>query len=329
MKKNDLEYSIGQEYATLPDEYLQGAGNKTVYSKSKKATWKKMMYMVAAFSVAAYTAITPYAANTPFSPQADSPLPETEASGQPQEKDEGQSGEQTTETPEEQTIEANGEQTEEEQTGNVEVPTLPYYPVEDITSFYTVYNDTVDPDNNWNNKILEEGIIFESLLLQGMDYALPAYEPEDGYVFMGWVILYEEGNVGMAGDSLTADNICYVKPENGNRNIEVHAAWRHDGIGECPYLLTLDANGGTIENESSVTYDATGPMVSESYVYLCAYPIPVREGYTFAGWYAEPDCSGKPVTKFIGLDFYAKNGDEYDWHTINPKTLYAGWRKDF
>ena len=49
MKKNDLEYSTGQEYTTLPDEYLQGSGNKTVYSKSKKATWKKMIYTVAAF----------------------------------------------------------------------------------------------------------------------------------------------------------------------------------------------------------------------------------------------------------------------------------------
>lgn len=60
---------------------------------------------------------------------------------------------------------------------------------------------------------------------------------------------------------------------------------RFFNAGNWPNLLTLDANGGTIENENTMTYDAATPMGSGGYVYLCAYPIPVREGYTFTGDY--------------------------------------------
>lgn len=42
MKNNDLEYSVGQEYTPLPDEYLQKTDNATEYKgKGKKAAWKK------------------------------------------------------------------------------------------------------------------------------------------------------------------------------------------------------------------------------------------------------------------------------------------------
>ncbi|MGN0504974.1 MAG: InlB B-repeat-containing protein [Lachnospiraceae bacterium] len=279
--KHDEEYNIGKEFEALPDEYLQGGGNKEdSLTNQRKQTWKKMMYFTAVLAIIAYMA----AGTTSFDTT-------------------GFSG--------------TGKQTQ-----------LPVYPVEDGTSYYVVYNDTCDPDNGWSNRILDSGFLFESQLLQGINYELPEYEPAEGYVFLGWVLFYGDGNMGMAGDALTASNICYIKPENGSRSIEVHAAWRHDGIGKWASLLTLDANGGIIESGSTVTYDASGPMASGSNVYLCAYPVPVRKGYTFAGWYTEPDCSGKPIKMLSGLDFYQKNGDGYDWSTMNPITLYAGWEKN-
>lgn len=61
MKKNDLEYNLGEEFAALPDEYLQGAGNQPVSVKKRKASWKRMLYMAAAFTVITYEAIAPYA----------------------------------------------------------------------------------------------------------------------------------------------------------------------------------------------------------------------------------------------------------------------------
>ena len=44
-------------------------------------------------------------------------------------------------------------------------------------------------------------------------------------------------------------------------------------------------------------------------------PIPVREGYTFTGWYAEPECLNK-----IELNGYAKTDEEIVY-------LYAGWEE--
>lgn len=307
--KNDMEYNKGQEFPPLPDEYLQGGGNKTAENGKKRSVWKQMMYMTATLAVMAYTAVGAYASEIPVLLQTDKNPPVSDEK------------ENTTDKPV-----SNGqiEQTE----NNITLESLPFYPVEDLTSYYVVYNDTCDVNNNWNNLILEEGFLFESLLLQGMEQALPEHEPADGYTFLGWVMHYADRNYGMAGDTLNTSNVCHVKPENGSRSIEVHAAWRHNGIGEYPYLLRLDANGGKIEGETSVTYDAQGPMISGSTVYLCAYPIPEREGYVFAGWYNDPDCSGNPVKTMIGMDFYEKNGDEYDFSKLKQITLYAGWVKN-
>lgn len=166
-----------------------------------------------------------------------------------------------------------------------------------------------------------------------MNYPLPEPEPVDGYRFLGWVLYYDttlkpDPSMGMAGAALDSGNICYVKPADGSRNIEVHAAWQRDGESNWPSLLTLDANGGTIENESVMTYDAATPMGSGGYVYLCAYPVPVREGYTFTGWYTTPDGTGQKETRLLGLEFYEKNGDEYDFSSMKEITLYAGWAKN-
>lgn len=329
--KNDMEYSAVQEYMPLPDEYLQGGGNALTEKKGGKTVWKKMMYMTAALAVTAYTAVGAFASSdTPVPPQTDNPPFVTEKPDNPQEPDKPEN------QPEDQQPEKTENQPEDQQPTDQKQPveTLTYYPAEDVTSFLTVYNDSFDPEI-FDYRILMQSFVFESLLLQGDEYSMPAYEPVDGYIFMGWVVYYDKAVssgplLGMLGDALTQDNICYIKPEAGSgssRDIEVHAAWRYDGISEYPYLLVLDANGGTIENESSMTYDAKGPLESGSYAYLCAYPTPVREGYTFTGWYTEAD-GGDRTTRLFGMDFYEKNGDEYDWHHTKTITLYAGWVKD-
>lgn len=307
MKKN-IEYNTGQEFEALPDEYLQGGGSVTPEEKGRKTVWKKRMYLAATLAVMAYTAVGTYVSDMSVLPQTDK---QSLTAKEPDYREE-----------------------QEKQTQNTELTTLPYYPIEDATSFLTVYNDSFDPET-FDNRILMQNFVFESLLLQGYDYSMPAYEPEDGYLFMGWVVYYDKSAasgplMGMLGDALTKDNTCYVKPEDGtgsSRDIEIHAAWRYNGISEYPYLLVLDANGGTIENGESATYDAKGPMGSGAYVYLCAYPIPVREGYTFTGWYTEAN-DGDRKTRLFGMDFYEKNGDDYDWSHPKTITLYAGWVKD-
>lgn len=330
--KKDMEYNTGQEFEPLPDEYLQGGGNASTESRSSKSTRKKMLYMVVACSVIGYTAIASYASDMSDLPQTDNPpltVEEPENREEPGNRTQEQQPEEQQPTGQEQSSEYREEQSE-----NAEPGALPYYPVEDATSFLTVYNDSYDPET-YDNRILMQDFVFESLLLQGNDYSMPAYEPADGYLFMGWVVYYDKSAasgplIGMLGDALTIDNICYIKPEEGigsSRDIEIHGAWRYDGISEYPYLLVLDANGGTIENESSLTYDAKAPMGSGAYIYLCAYPTPVREGYTFTGWYTEAN-RGDRKTRLFGMDFYEKSGDDYDWSHPKTITLYAGWAKN-
>lgn len=311
--KKDLEYNMGQEFELPPDEYLQGGGNEVPEGRKRKAVWKKMIYMVASFSVVAYVAVSSSDSMIPAHIGTDNKVTDKEPQGISDKQD-------AAEVPETEAPDGQKE--------NASLPSLKIYPIEDGTSFYVVNNETYDMNSETGYRILGQGFIFESLLLQGMDYQLPKHEPSEGYEFLGWVIYYDGGNYGMAGNALTAENVCYVKPENGSRSIEVHAAWRRDGIGQHPYLLTLDANGGTIEGESTATYDAAGPMESGTNIYLCAYPVPEREGYTFAGWYANPDSSGKQTNKLFGLDFYEKNGDAYNWSKTIPITLYAGWVKN-
>lgn len=321
MKNNDLEYSMSQEYIPLPDEYLQKTENVTEYKeKEKKASWKKMMFMTIAFATIISASFTQKA------------VPSEESGGL---KNEADINTALTETSD------NKQQTQTDDTskytGVAELPTLPVYPVEDSTSFLTVYNDSFNTDIG-ENKVLMQNFVFDSTISSGMDVAMPEYEPQEGFIFMGWVVYYnkdfESGPaIGMLNNALTLYDFCYIKPdENGSRNIEVHAAWRHDGIGEWPNLLTLDANGGTIENETVVTYDANGPMYSASCAYLCAYPIPERDGYTFAGWYADPDCSGKQITMLQAASFFEtatnEDGRVYvDFEKRKPVTLYAGWVK--
>ncbi|MGN0513274.1 MAG: InlB B-repeat-containing protein [Lachnospiraceae bacterium] len=313
--KKDMEYNIGREYTQLPDEYLQGGGSNVTEVKTGKAPWKKMMYMAAAFLIMTYAAVFTYTSDAADVPVSGNPMLIVKSYERILEKLLNK------ETPSEN----------KGQTEVIEEPTIPTYPLEHGTCSYVIYNDTIDINNNFNNRILGKGVLSEEEIAGGLEYVLPEHEPEDGFIFMGWVIYHDKSvkppSMGMAGNSLSSSNICYVKPENNERSIEVHAAWRYDGMSEWPYLLTLDANGGTIENETAVSYDAKGPMYSDCYVYLCAYPEPVREGYTFTGWYTSPDTSEGLTTRIHGLEFYAKNGNEYDWSTMNPITLYAGWKK--
>ena len=318
MKNNDLEYNMSNEYTPLPDEYLQGGGNVVIKNaKSKKKSLRKMLYMVTAFSFMSYSIIT-------------SDILDTSASF-------GNNGQSHTS---ENLVKPSDTPVKPSDTSdNVQIQKLPVYPIEDYTSFLTVYNDSYDIENNLENTVLANSIIFDRNIAEGYDYSMPDYKPQENFIFMGWVVYYDTDyetgpRVGMLGDALTLADMCYIKPESdGSRSIQIHAAWRYDGTSNMPFILTLDANGGSIENKTSVTYDAVGPLWSGANVYLCAYPVPVREGYTFAGWYDTPDLSQKPVSVLQSPVFFnEKVGEDgsvrIDWSSPKPLTLYAGWVKN-
>ena len=205
----------------------------------------------------------------------------------------------------------------------------PLYPIEEGTLYLTIYNDSVDPENNFENKILAQETIPLTSFQEGFVYEMPNAQKEDGFIFMDWVIYSGNKNPSfLVEDGLDEQEISLIKPdENGDRKIDIHAAWRYDGTSTWPLMLTLEANTGFIENQSSIIYDAVGPLFSGSTIYLCAYPIPIRNGYDFLGWYDTPELSGESIKTLNAISFCDETDEGVDWSAKHPVTLYAKWQK--
>ena len=122
---------------------------------------------------------------------------------------------------------------------------------------------------------------------------LPIAERE-GYSFIGWYTGSEGGEQYLASTIFKA-----------TEDITVYAKWKRT---EEAVLLNVgfDANGGEVELHSKeIVYD-------EMYGEL---PIPVREGYTFAGWYTEVE-EGEQIK----ADSIVGNSEDH--------MLYAQWKAE-
>ena len=64
--------------------------------------------------------------------------------------------------------------------------------------------------------------------------------------------------------------------------------------------FTLDANGGTISDAESGTYDFD--VAGTSYCIALADYTPEREGYKFTGWNTSADGSGKNISMIYYSD---------------------------
>ena len=228
------------------------------------------------------------------------------------------------------------------------------YPLTDGQIVITVYNDTMTFDvpspvenEGWLTLLAVDSFSAEEFT----EYALPEPIAPAGYDFLGWVIhvnnpfdLGSEENLFQiyegdppvdiltapdrcafpVGNTLTRENLARVPPdENGDRFVNVHAAWVRRDPGEP--LLFLDDGMGSV-----TSYGMDVPMASEGYLYLCRYPVPEREDWVFTGWY---DADGNRVDLLVCyFSFtpmqYNEAGDflGYDWSRSQPVYLYAGWR---
>lgn len=98
------------------------------------------------------------------------------------------------------------------------------------------------------------------------------------------------------------------------------------------YVLTLDANGGTIEGQKSQKYDYLGGADSGTEMKIFQY-VPERRGYIFKGW----DGSGESL-KYMYWGSWRNSNDESsqfdkdglseDGNVFTNITLYATWEKD-
>ena len=125
--------------------------------------------------------------------------------------------------------------------------------------------------------------------IHGTDVVLSSQIPnKQGYTFLGW------SGSPTGSVEFQAGAVCTY-----NYNLTLYAVWQAN-----TYTVYFNANGGSIST------------VSRSVAYMSQYgdlPVPVREGYTFKGWYTNVD-GGEQRT----------NAHYYD--IADNQTLYARWQ---
>lgn len=165
----------------------------------------------------------------------------------------------------------------------------------------------------------QEAALLESTYPAGTfgDTALPQPEAQPGFEFLGYVLTLRSQPYRLYRDTFPEEDACLVEERDGVRHITLRAAWRRTE-GETILPLHLDANGGS----PSADYDAAGPNLSGTNVFLCAFPEPTRAGYRFDGWYT---AAGERVERLSTADFYGQTDGQTDWTNQIPVTLYAHW----
>ena len=138
-----------------------------------------------------------------------------------------------------------------------------------------------------------------------------------GYVFLGWALSKAQADAGIvsiADKALSDERTFDIAPENNvSGKVTLYAVWRN--------IFTIEFNSdgvllpATSETDTGLKNIADAPDSGDlyEYTYGTAYklPVPVREGYAFAGWFT--DSSFK--TKFTSI---AKNKS-------GDIVLYAKW----
>lgn len=123
-------------------------------------------------------------------------------------------------------------------------------------------------------------------------FDLPTIEPtRGGYTFKGW-----NTKADGSGDAFTAAT-------DVTDNMTVYAQWKKNSSGGShstrKYTLTYESNGGTAYQDERYS---SGTKVTLD-------KVPIRESYTFTGWYADKELTNKITSVTMTSD----------------KTVYAGW----
>lgn len=150
----------------------------------------------------------------------------------------------------------------------------------------------------------------------------------DGYKFCGWGcndrIVTSIDKSYFAKDYKVTVTALYKSREAYNENDE------DAGI----RTLILDANGGTLDGETSPKYNYDGGKDSSASMLIFHY-IPKRDGYKFLGWNPKKDGSGQDYTSIYWRDWGIDSKKEFDRNMLIKDrdyykylTLYAVWVKN-
>lgn len=150
--------------------------------------------------------------------------------------------------------------------------------------------------------------VSSTAVTMGMPYAGSVEDMQiirDGYAFDGWYT--EDGYKVYDADKRCIDEGIYFCAGKWSyaQDVTLYAHWRI-----CTYRITLDGQGATIVRQKyvNITYGETGAQVV----------TPLRTGYQFLGYFAEPGGQG--------TRYYDKRGQGIaPWETGTDGTIYAFW----
>ena len=162
-----------------------------------------------------------------------------------------------------------------------------------ITLFggWEIYVPPVPPDCNITLKANNGEPDTTIIVLTGEFIPRPAVPVREGYTFIGWYIDEE---------CTTAWNFEVNKVEG---HMTLYGGWEEKAPEPSEYEITFKLNNGQPDSTVSVEEGSLVPRPA----------VPVREGYTFIGWYIDSGCTSA-----------------WNFDTDRPTadmTLYGGWEK--
>lgn len=187
--------------------------------------------------------------------------------------------------------------------------------------------------------------------INGQDYIFLSSKPDefktidlsqytakrDGYEFCGW---------GYNGKIVTSIDKSYFSKNNNLTIFALYKSLNFYGVDEegrlnnpdlpedqrpLSYVLTLNANGGTIDGKAYKQYDYLNSGNSDNAMPIFHY-IPTRKGCTFKGWNTKKDGLGTYCTLIHWESWRANDDNEFERDTLIENrnvykniTLYAIW----
>ena len=172
--------------------------------------------------------------------------------------------------------------------------------LKDSGNYYVTLDAFAGTINGKAKEVLESRVdAFKTIDLTG-------YIPvRAGYTFVGWDLNGAIVN-SVDASAFTKDVV-----------VNLTATYTKDTFDGEGIVLTLNANGGTIDGKAVNKYDYVGGGNSGTAMSLLPY-VPVREGYTFNGWNTKSDGSGT-MKKYIFWRIWDKDEQtdkEFDKDTL-------------
>lgn len=133
-------------------------------------------------------------------------------------------------------------------------------------------------ENNGSNKKQAYFVVNESITLR-----TPI---KRGYQFLGW---FEDSNLTQS----------FTRIKMPRANLEVFAKWQ-----PIHFTITYELNNGQFETTPKTTY-----TIEDSFIFL----QPIRNGYTFSGWYSSESLSDDSIYSSVNIG------------TIGSLSLFAKW----